>query len=154
VNPTTIPGANRVFQPPRDWDVERQGPCEPLPVLDSGEFFQSAWMPEPAELECMRAGAPVIITIWGRNLPPHGVNVMPKPGYVTREAYDAAAAALRNLLFMCRTSRDVTHGNDPALLASLTLAESVVGEVAPDARRKDGDAQAFNVQPPQGSTAE
>jgi hypothetical protein len=154
MNPTTIPGANRVFQPPKDWDAERQGVCEPLPVLDTGEFFQAAWLPDGQELACLQAGAPVVVTIWGRSLPPHAVAVMPKPGYVTREAYDAAAAALRNLLFMCRTSREVTRGDDPALLASLTLAESVVGEVAPDARRKDGDAQAFTVQPPQGSTGE
>lgn len=154
MNPTPIPGANRVFQPPRNWDVERQGPCDPLPVLDTGEYFQSAWTPESHELACLNAGAPVVVTIWGRALPPHSVGVMPKPGYVTREAYDAAAAALRNLLFMCRTSSQVTRGDDAQLLASLTLAESVVGEVAPDARRKDGDSEAFKVQPPQGSTSE
>jgi hypothetical protein len=154
MNPTKIPGANRILNPPRDWDHERNGPCDPLPVLDSGEFFQSAWVPDSQELACLNAGAPVVLTIWGRNLPPANVAVMPKPGYVTLEAYQAAAMALRNLLFMCRTSRAITHGDDAQLIGSLALAESVVGEIPADARREKGDPEALTQQPPQGTTAE
>jgi hypothetical protein len=154
MNPTKIPGANRILHPPRDWDVERQGPCESLEVLDTGEFFQSAWVPDSQELACLNAGAPAIMTIWGRNLPPASISVMPKPGYVTRETYDAAAMALRNLLFICRTSRAVTHSDDAQLFASLAVAESVVGEIPPDAKRDKGDPQAFKTEPPPGSVSE
>jgi hypothetical protein len=111
-------------------------------------------VPDSLELACLNAGAPAVLTIWGRSLPPASISVMPKPGFVTLEAYQAAAMALRNLLFMCRTSRDVTRSDDTQLLASLTLAESVVGEIAPDARRDKGDPDAFKAEPPQGSKAE
>lgn len=138
MNPTHIPGANRVLVAPRDWDAERNGPCEALPVIDSGEFFQSAWIPDPLEVECMRAGAPCVVTIWGRGLPPHSVSVMPKPGFVPAESYQQAFLALRNLVFMCRTARGINE--DTALIGSIAVAEKVVGEIKPDARRKEGDA--------------
>lgn len=154
MNPTKIPGANRILHAPKDWDESRKGPCESLEVLDTGEFFQSAWIPDSQELACLNAGAPAIMTIWGRHLPPASISVMPKPGYVTREAWDAVAMALRNLLFVCRTSRAVTQSGDTQLLASLTLAESVVGEIPADARRDKGDPQAFKTEPPQGSASE
>jgi hypothetical protein len=154
MNPTRIPGANRILNPPIDWDYATNGPCDALEVLDSGQFFQSAWVPDSLEVACINAGAPIVLTIWGRMLPPASVSVMPRPGFVTEEAYQAAALALRNLLFMCRTSRAVTRSDDPQLLQSLTLAESVVGEIAPDARRDQGDPLAQKVDPPAGSRAE
>jgi len=154
MNPTTIRNANRVMQPPRDWDESKNGPCAPLPVLYTGEFFQSAWLPDPQEIECMRAGAPVIVTIWGQQLPPHAVSTMPRPGYVTIEAYEAAFAALRNLVFMCRTASGTAIGGDAQLYKSVELAESVVGQIPADARRRDGDPDALKVNPPQGTTSE
>lgn len=154
MNPTKIPGANRILNPPRDWDVDRNGPCDALEVLDTGQFFQSAWVPDSQELACLNAGAPAVMTIWGRQLPPASISVMPKPGYVTEEAYQAAALALRNLTFMCRTSRVVTAADDSQLLQSIALAESVIGEIPPDARRDKGDPEAFKTEPPQGSRTE
>lgn len=150
MNPTHIPNANRQLGPPRDWDAERNGPCEVLELLDTGEFFQSAWVPDSQELACIQAGAPVVVTVWGRQHPPIGVAVMPKPGYVTLEAYQAAYSALRNLTFMCRTASGVSVGGDQRLLASIELAESVVGGIPPDAKREKGDAQMLEVPVPQG----
>lgn len=154
MNPTKIPGANRILNPPRDWDFEHNGPCDALEVLDTGKFFQSAWVPDSLELACINAGAPVVLTIWGRQLPPASVSVMPRPGFVTEEAYQAAALALRNLLFMCRTSSEVTRSDDAQLLRSLALAESVVGEIPADARREAGDPEAMKVEAPSGSRTE
>lgn len=146
MNPTHIPGANRVLGPPKDWDAERQGPCDPLPVLDTGEFFQSAWIPDPVEIDCMRAGAPVIVTIWGRALPPHSVGTMPKPGYVPADVYRACHIALRNLLFMVRTSR--AQMDDAQLFGAAGIAEQVVGEIEPLAKRENGDKRAQDVRIP------
>jgi hypothetical protein len=146
MNPTHIPGANRVLTAPRDWDAERNGPCDPLPVIDTGEFFQSAWIPDPVEIDCMQAGAPVIVTIWGRALPPHSVSTMPKPGYVPADAYRQAHLALRNLLFMVRTSRSVME--DAQLFGAAAIAERVVGEIDPLAKRDQGDKRAQEVPLP------
>lgn len=155
MNPTRIPNANRIFTPPKDWDEARNGECSPLPVLDTGEFFQSAWVPDPVEIDCLKAGAPVVVTIWGRQLPPHSVSTMPKPGYVTEEAYRAAFAALRNLTFMCRTASGLALGAnaDRQLLGSIELAESVVGEIPADAHREGGDPDMLKCEPPQGMPA-
>lgn len=154
MEPTKIPGANRVLAPPPDWDP-RDGECSPLPVLFTGRFFQSAWQPSPQEIECMQAGAPVIVTIWGHSLPPHAVGTMPKPGYVPMEAYQAAALALRNLTFMCRTAKGLALGAnaDPQLLGSLELAESVIGQIDPEASRERGDPDAERAAVPPGEPA-
>lgn len=154
MNPTRIPGANRILNPPHDWDEATNGPCDALEVLDTGRFFQSAWVPDSLELACINAGAPIVLTIWGRQLPPASVSVMPRPGFVTEQAYQAAALALRNLLFMCRTSREVTRSDDRQLLGSIALAESVVGEIPADACREKGDPDAMKVDPPPGTRAE
>lgn len=149
MNPTHIKGANRVFNPPSDWDSATDGECASLPVLDTGRFFQSAWLPDPQEIACMQAGAPVVVTIWGRQFPPLAVGTGPKPGYVTMEAYEAAFAALRNLTFMCRTSGEVR--NDAKIAEALELAEVVVGQIPSDARRRDGDPDVLKCAPPPGS---
>lgn len=150
MEPTKIPGANRVLAPPPDWDYATDGKCSPLPVLYTGRFFQSAWQPSPEEIDCMRAGAPVIVTIWGQGLPPHAVGTMPKPGYVPIEAYQQAVLALRNLTFMCRTAKGLALGAnaDPQLLGSIELAEGVVGQIPSDASRASGDPDAQTAVPP------
>lgn len=155
MNPTHIPNANRRLGPPRDWDEARNGPCEVLELLDTGEFFQSAWVPDSQEVACIQAGAPVVVTVWGRSHPPIAVAVMPKPGYVTMEAYQAVFATLRNLTFMCRTASGLSLGAnaDPQLLGSIELAESVVGQIRADASRRAGDPQMLEVPVPQGLPA-
>jgi hypothetical protein len=153
MKPVDIPNANRRLGAPKDWDTARNGPCETLAMYDSGEFFQSAWLPDARELACLNEGAPAVLTVWGRMHPPVEVNVMPKPGYVTAEAFQALFAALRNLTFMCRTASGSTLNGDLRLLASIELAESVVGEIPADARRDKGDADAFKVDVPQAYPA-
>lgn len=37
--------------------------------------FVSAWLPTPAELAALNAGAPVYLSIWGNNHPPVYVGV-------------------------------------------------------------------------------
>lgn len=153
MNPTHIPNANRRLGPPRDWDEERNGPCEVLELLDTGEFFQSAWVPDSQEVACIQAGAPIVVTVWGRSHPPIAVAVMPKPGYVTVEAFQAAFSALRNLTFMCRTATGLALGTnaDPQLLGSIELAESVVGQIPADANRRAGDPKMLEVPIPQAA---
>lgn len=153
MKPVDIPNANRRLGAPKDWDTARNGPCETLAMYDSGDFFQSAWLPDARELACLNEGAPAVLTVWGRMHPPVEVNVMPKPGYVTAEAFQALFTALRNLTFMCRTASGSTLNGDLKLLASIELAESVVGEIPADARRDKGDADAFKVDVPQAYPA-
>jgi hypothetical protein len=66
-----IPGrilrATRTLGPPKDWDVDRDGPCASLPVRDEAfcgfASMVSAWHPTPAEILAICGGAPVYLRI-------------------------------------------------------------------------------------------
>jgi hypothetical protein len=55
---------------PKDWDAEANGRCAPLAVRVEGIAFSSAWEPTPAELELLKAGGNVVLTVFGG--PPPG----------------------------------------------------------------------------------
>lgn len=76
MNPVDIPGSNKTFKAPRDWDEAKRGPCGDLKVIDTGETIQSAWQPEPQELAMLVRGAPVVLTVWGRGIPAVAVSVL------------------------------------------------------------------------------
>lgn len=83
MNPVKIPGANKEFAAPTDWDALRNGECVPLPVLmtvdDEGlMLLQSAWKPDAAELEALNHGSAVVLTIFGHGHPPVSVGVTPQ----------------------------------------------------------------------------
>lgn len=69
-----IQGATRALGAPADWDKNSQGPCGTLLVRDekttAGEAMVSAWFPTPEEIERMKQGAPIYLTLMGRIHPP------------------------------------------------------------------------------------
>lgn len=73
MNPGKIAGANHDFGAPRDWNERLQGPCATLPVAkrvgQMGVELASAWYPSPEEIDAMRQGCPVILTILGSQHP-------------------------------------------------------------------------------------
>lgn len=80
MNPIKIPGANKEFAAPTDWDGLRNGECATLPVLmtvdDEGlMLLQSAWKPDAAELEALNHGSAVVLMIFGRGHPPVSLSV-------------------------------------------------------------------------------
>ena len=64
-----IVGATRVLGAPIDWDKGAQGGCGGLPVRDdattAGPGMTSAWFPTMEEIERIKAGAPIHLTVLG-----------------------------------------------------------------------------------------
>jgi hypothetical protein len=78
-----IDGATRNFGAPHDWDKATRGPCGSLPIRDelttAGPGMTSAWLPTPEEIEKIKAGAPVYLTVFGNVHPPVSMAVGPIP---------------------------------------------------------------------------
>ncbi len=66
---------NRSLAKPADWDVKRDGTCNTLPCCADGGSFHSWWLPNPAEVESIRAGRPIMLTVFGGSHPPVAVSV-------------------------------------------------------------------------------
>lgn len=79
--PGTIKGANANFGAPKDWNEERDGPCDSLPVLvvdhvEAGtRSMSSVWLPNEAEIEALRKGHGVVVTIFGHAHPAIAIGV-------------------------------------------------------------------------------
>ena len=77
--PIRIHGATRVLGQPYGWNEERDGRCSPLAVRDeitsAGPTISSAWELTPAEVERVKAGAPIILSIIGNLHPPVAMRV-------------------------------------------------------------------------------
>lgn len=70
-----IVGAMLDLGKPKDWNEERDGPCDSLPVRvmqHPGGLveMQSAWQPTPEELDTLNRGGPVILTVCSKAHPP------------------------------------------------------------------------------------
>jgi hypothetical protein len=78
-----IADATHVLGAPKEWDVEKHGHCGRLAVrvekTTAGEGMTSAWFPTPEEIERIRKGAPVYLTIIGAVHPPVAMAVGPTP---------------------------------------------------------------------------
>ena len=87
--PLRIVGHTRWLGKPLGWEPETQGPCGHLAIRDidttAGPAMQSAWEPSPEELDRLKAGAPIILTVVGRVHPPVEVRV----GNTPQESADA-----------------------------------------------------------------
>jgi hypothetical protein len=69
MHPGRIQGATRTLGAPRDWDATKNGPCGGLPIRDerthAGQGMISAWFPTNEEIERMKEGAPIYLTVIG-----------------------------------------------------------------------------------------
>lgn len=72
-----IPGANLVLGKPADWE---DGTCDPLSVRSVngpyGRCMVSQWRPTEEELELIKGGCPVYLSVWGSVHPPVAVFVV------------------------------------------------------------------------------
>jgi hypothetical protein len=80
-----INNATRVLGAPKDWNRDANGPCGNLPIRDeattAGPGMTSAWFPTPEEIERIKDGAPIYLTVLGSVHPPVDVSVGPRPGF-------------------------------------------------------------------------
>ncbi|MDE2467738.1 MAG: hypothetical protein KGL35_03105 [Bradyrhizobium sp.] len=80
-----IQGATRSLGAPRDWDKDANGPCGTLAIRDekttAGDGMTSAWLPTSEEIERIREGAPIYLTVIGKFHPPVSMSVGPRPGF-------------------------------------------------------------------------
>jgi hypothetical protein len=71
--------STRTLGAPPGWDHDKQGQCGHLAIRDvmtmAGTAMQSVWFPTPGELERLKAGAPVYLTILGLVHPPVAMEV-------------------------------------------------------------------------------
>jgi hypothetical protein len=78
-----LEGMNRDLGAPKDWDEEKHGKCEPLPVfaevVKGNMVMTSAWKPDAEELAAINAGGPIALVIYGGVHPPCGLGVFPPP---------------------------------------------------------------------------
>ncbi|MCR4340138.1 MAG: hypothetical protein NUW01_09680 [Gemmatimonadaceae bacterium] len=69
-----ISGFTRFLGAPRDWDEAKDGHCGGLAIRDekttAGLGMTSAWFPTPEEIERIKAGAPIYLTVLGQVHPP------------------------------------------------------------------------------------
>lgn len=77
---TRIEGTTHELGPPPTWDKEKNGACTKLAVrvvkMPVGLVFQSSWEPTPDEIELLKAGGRVILSVYGGQPPVH-LEVMP-----------------------------------------------------------------------------
>lgn len=84
MTPGKIEGATATLGAPDGWDAGKFGECEPLQVREAecpetGSYgWQSAWYPNEEEKAAIAAGAPVVLTVWGKGHPPVGLHVEPQ----------------------------------------------------------------------------
>lgn len=80
-----IQNATRNLGAPADWNKAESGPCGGLPIRDedttAGRGMVSAWFPTPEEIERIKEGAPIYLTVLGTVHPPVAIGVGPRPGY-------------------------------------------------------------------------
>lgn len=69
-----INGANEVYSPPNGWDVKKDGPCPKLYVkkcwFGRHEARSSAFYPTVQEIDSLKHGAPVHLTLLSYIQPP------------------------------------------------------------------------------------
>lgn len=75
MTPGRIAGATRRLGPPRDWDLEKNGECDHLEIVDREGTMESVWYPSPEELAALNRGEPVHLTVWGESHPPVALSV-------------------------------------------------------------------------------
>lgn len=72
--PQKIAGATRRFDPPKDWNTDLDGPCEPLFIKDDlingVSTMLSAWKPNAEELQALVDGGSILLGIVGSAHPP------------------------------------------------------------------------------------
>lgn len=78
-----ISHTSRNLGAPPGWDHDKQGHCGHLAIRDvmttAGPAMQSVWFPTPAEIERIKAGAPIYLTLIGMFHPPVAMDVGPVP---------------------------------------------------------------------------
>lgn len=78
-----IAHATRYLGAPRDWDKATEGPCGSLAIRDeqttAGPGMTSAWQPTPDEIERIKAGASIHLTVLGTVHPPVSMSVGQPP---------------------------------------------------------------------------
>lgn len=78
-----IQGYTRYLGRPIGWEPKEQGHCGNLAVRDNdtsaGPGMTSAWEILPEELERLKAGAPILLTVLGTVHPPVAISVGTSP---------------------------------------------------------------------------
>ena len=81
MHPVRIAGATTDAAAPKDWDVEKDGPCGTLSIKTERivglAFMTSAWQPTPEELEHLVKGGSVRLSISAPQHPVVQVGVIP-----------------------------------------------------------------------------
>jgi hypothetical protein len=74
--PVRIYNANVTYVSPNNWDEKKNGKCNDLHVRFNPleRTFQSAWEPTPAQLDLIKKGGKIVLTVWGSQ-PPVGLHV-------------------------------------------------------------------------------
>lgn len=77
MNPIAFEGMTGVLGKPSDWNDERDGSCDSLPVRREEEHFLSVWKPTLKERFALIFGWNVCLAIRGKSHPPVAINVIP-----------------------------------------------------------------------------
>jgi hypothetical protein len=72
VKPVEFEGQNLMLNPP---DGMQRGTCGALPSYRHGQQIMSVWKPSPADIEALKAGAHVCLTVLGHTHPPVAMHV-------------------------------------------------------------------------------
>lgn len=70
MTPVDVPGTNLVLGAPADWCEEKDGKCDELHVIHKGNSFTSFWKPTDQELETLKSGGYIFLTVLASGHPP------------------------------------------------------------------------------------
>lgn len=79
------PENSTVLGKPKDWDEEKNGPCEGLPVVILEDGMYSLWKPDEQEIDALRAGGSICLKVGSHAHPPVSIYVTSYPGDVGRQ---------------------------------------------------------------------
>lgn len=74
--PNRIEGATHRLGKPQGWEGDEERGCAHLWIRKDGDVFMSSWEPTPKELEILKAGGSIRLSIVGGQ-PPVMLDVMP-----------------------------------------------------------------------------
>lgn len=74
MKPVRTATTNVVLGQPKDWDTERDGICEGLPIAHAHGVMFSYWRPSFAELLAILRGKPIRLGVFGAGHPPVSID--------------------------------------------------------------------------------
>lgn len=79
MRPIDFPESNIVFNKP---DNMTDDECLPLPAYRGDNFINTLWMPNKEDIEAINAGRGIVLSIFGKSMPPVSLHTSDENGNI------------------------------------------------------------------------